>query len=87
MSKLITIFGCTGNQGGSVVKYILNDAELSKEYRIRGITRDTTKKSAQQLAKKGVELVTVCFTFVFLFPYVDYSVSSLRAVLTKHIAG
>ncbi|OAA75566.1 NAD(P)-binding domain protein [Akanthomyces lecanii RCEF 1005] len=58
MSKLITVFGCTGNQGGSVVKYILNDAELSKEYRIRGITRDTTKKSAQQLAKDGVELVT-----------------------------
>jgi uncharacterized protein YbjT (DUF2867 family) len=64
MSKLITVFGCTGNQGGSVVKYILQDKQLAKEYRIRGVTRDTTKKSAQDLAKQGVELVTVCFLFL-----------------------
>lgn len=57
MSKLITVFGATGNQGGSVIKYILEDATLSKEYKIRGITRDTTKHSAQELSKKGVEVV------------------------------
>lgn len=59
MSKLITVFGATGNQGGSVVEAILADAQLSKEFKIRGITRDTTKKSSQELAKRGVEVVTV----------------------------
>lgn len=61
MSKLITVFGATGNQGGSVIDAILADSELSKEFKIRGITRDTTKKSAQDLAKKGVEVVTVSY--------------------------
>lgn len=61
MSKLITVFGATGNQGGSVIKAILEDVQLSKEYRIRGITRDTSKKSAQDLAKLGVEVVLVFF--------------------------
>jgi hypothetical protein len=59
MPKLITVFGATGNQGGSVIEAILADPQLSKEFKIRGITRDTTKKSAQDLAKRGVEVVTV----------------------------
>lgn len=59
MSKLITIFGATGNQGGSVIKHILEDPQLSNEYKIRGITRDTSKKSAQDLVKQGVEVVSV----------------------------
>ncbi|KAJ6108190.1 hypothetical protein N7523_009513 [Penicillium sp. IBT 18751x] len=58
MSKLITVFGATGNQGGSVIDAILGDAQLSKEFKVRGITRDTTKKSAQDLAKRGVEVVS-----------------------------
>ncbi|KAJ5133778.1 hypothetical protein N7526_005143 [Penicillium atrosanguineum] len=58
MSKLITVFGATGNQGGSVIDAILADGQLSKEFKVRGITRDTTKKSAQDLAKRGVEVVT-----------------------------
>ncbi|KAH7009871.1 hypothetical protein EDB80DRAFT_573857 [Ilyonectria destructans] len=57
MSKLITVFGATGNQGGSVIKAILNDAILSKEFKIRAITRDVTKPSAQALAAKGIEVV------------------------------
>jgi uncharacterized protein YbjT (DUF2867 family) len=59
MSKLITVFGATGNQGGSVIDAILADAQLSKEFKIRGITRDTSKKSAQDLAKRGVDVVSV----------------------------
>ncbi|CAI7637241.1 unnamed protein product [Penicillium glandicola] len=58
MSKLITIFGATGNQGGSIIDAILADNQLSKEFKIRGITRDTTKKSAQELAKRGVDVVS-----------------------------
>ena len=56
-SKLITIFGATGNQGGSVVKSILAHPTLSKEYRVRAITRDPSKPNAQALAAKGVEPV------------------------------
>ncbi|KAF2844640.1 NmrA family transcriptional regulator [Plenodomus tracheiphilus IPT5] len=57
MSKLITIFGATGNQGGSVITSILADPVLSKEFKIRGITRDTSKPAAQALVAKGVEIV------------------------------
>ncbi|KAF7552045.1 hypothetical protein G7Z17_g4597 [Cylindrodendrum hubeiense] len=57
MSKLITVFGATGNQGGSVVRAILNDPALSREFRVRGITRDVSKPAAQALAAKGVEVV------------------------------
>lgn len=59
MSKLITVFGATGNQGGSVIKHILADSTLSKTFKIRGITRDTSKPAAQVLAKQGVELKSV----------------------------
>ena len=59
MSKLITVFGATGNQGGSVIKHILADSTLSKTFKIRGITRDTSKPAAQALAKQGVELKSV----------------------------
>jgi len=56
-SKLITVFGATGNQGGSVVKSILAHPTLSKQYKIRAITRDPSKPNAQALAAKGVEPV------------------------------
>jgi hypothetical protein len=59
MSKLITVFGATGNQGGSVIKHILADAQLSSEFKIRGITRDVKKPAAKALADRGVELTTV----------------------------
>lgn len=59
MSKVITVFGATGNQGGSVITHLLNDNQISKEFKIRGITRDTSKPAAQELAKKGVEVVVV----------------------------
>lgn len=59
MSKLITVFGATGNQGGSVVRAILNDPALSREFKVRGITRDVSKPAAQALAAKGVEVVAV----------------------------
>lgn len=59
MSKLITVFGATGNQGGSVIRHILADPQLSTEFKVRGVTRDTTKPAAQELAGKGVEVVSV----------------------------
>ncbi|KPM35294.1 hypothetical protein AK830_g11280 [Neonectria ditissima] len=58
MSKLITVFGATGIQGGSVIRAILNDATLSKEFKIRGVTRDTSKPAAKELKAKGVEVIS-----------------------------
>lgn len=59
MSKLITVFGATGNQGGSVIRTILADPELSKEFRIRAFTRDLSKPKAQALADQGIEMIQV----------------------------
>lgn len=57
MSKLLVVFGATGQQGGSIVNHVLNDPELSKQYKIRAITRDTTSESSKALAAKGCEVV------------------------------
>jgi uncharacterized protein YbjT (DUF2867 family) len=59
MSKIITVFGATGAQGGSVIKHLLADATLSQQFRIRGITRDISKPAARELEKKGVEMRVV----------------------------
>jgi uncharacterized protein YbjT (DUF2867 family) len=63
MSEIITVFGATGNQGGSVVDAILNDPALSSRFMIRAVTRDAFKPAAKELAAKdGVEVVTVRIT-------------------------
>src|SRR5580700_10143828 len=56
MSKIL-VFGATGQQGGSVVDYVMNDAELSEQYSIRAVTRDPSSLSAQNLQKKGIDVV------------------------------
>ncbi|KAJ6088374.1 hypothetical protein N7486_009635 [Penicillium sp. IBT 16267x] len=57
MPKLFTVFGATGNQGGSVIRTILADADPSKEFLLRAVTRDVNKKSSKALAAQGVEVV------------------------------
>ncbi len=59
MAKMITVFGATGQQGGSVIRTILEDETLSKEFKVRGISRDTSKPEAQALLKRGIELISV----------------------------
>ena len=72
MSKLLTVFGATGLQGGSVVHYVLQHPELSETYRLRGITRDVSKPAAHALREKGVEVVMVgTYFFVFFFRLLD----------------
>jgi uncharacterized protein YbjT (DUF2867 family) len=56
-SKLLVVFGATGNQGGSVIDAILRDPKTSSKFKLRGVTRDTSKPAAQRLADKGVEMV------------------------------
>lgn len=57
MSKILAIFGATGNQGGSLVDYVLVDPVLSKEYNIRAITRDASSPAAKVLQDRGIEVV------------------------------
>jgi uncharacterized protein YbjT (DUF2867 family) len=58
-SKIITVFGATGTQGGSVVDIFLSDPKLKDDWKVRGVTRDVTKPAAQKLAERGVEVVAV----------------------------
>jgi len=54
MSKLLTVVGATGNQGGSVITAALKEGT----WKIRGITRNVDSDSAKALTAKGVEMVT-----------------------------
>ncbi|KAI0187858.1 hypothetical protein EV127DRAFT_139178 [Xylaria flabelliformis] len=54
LKKIITVFGATGIQGGSVIDALLNDAE---SYIIRGVTRSPWSKSAKALAARGVSVI------------------------------
>ncbi|MCJ1478103.1 hypothetical protein MMC13_006778 [Lambiella insularis] len=57
MSKILTVFGATGTQGGSVVRAVSTHPQLAKEYKIRAVTRDVAKQAAQVLKKQGIEVV------------------------------
>jgi nucleoside-diphosphate-sugar epimerase len=53
-AKLIVVLGATGNQGGSVVKTLLNDPE----WKIRGISRNASSEASEKLKAQGVEMVS-----------------------------
>ena len=55
MSKLITVFGATGQQGNSVALALLADAG----YKVRALTRNPDGKGAKSLQEKGFEVVKV----------------------------
>ncbi|EGC37639.1 hypothetical protein DICPUDRAFT_76765 [Dictyostelium purpureum] len=52
MSKLISVFGGTGQQGGAVVKALLNDG-----FKVRTFTRNTESETAKKLKDCGVEVI------------------------------
>lgn len=52
MSNILAVFGATGQQGDSVINYVLNDPELSRKFQIRAITRTANSEKAKQLKKK-----------------------------------
>src|SRR5712675_1837947 len=54
MSEKLTVVvaGATGNQGGAVVKNL-----LERGHQVRAVTRDTESAKARELAKAGVKLV------------------------------
>jgi len=54
MSKpVVAVLGITGQQGSAVAHALLADGK----YKVRGLTRDVTKKASQDWVAKGVELV------------------------------
>ncbi|KAB5578572.1 NmrA-like family-domain-containing protein [Coniochaeta sp. 2T2.1] len=56
--KIITVFGATGGQGGSVADIFLNDAKLKSDWAVRAVTRDVTKESSKKLQSKGAEVIS-----------------------------
>lgn len=52
-TKLITILGATGNQGGSVANTFLD----TPGWKVRGVTRNASSDKAKALAARGVEVV------------------------------
>jgi len=58
MSIILTVFGATGAQGGSVIRAVLAHPTLSKVFKIRAITRDASKPAAQTLTQQGIEVIT-----------------------------
>ena len=53
--KIITVFGATGAQGGSLAKAILNDA--NSEFAVRAVTRNINSDKAKQLAQLGAQVM------------------------------
>ncbi|KAG8533538.1 uncharacterized protein KY384_001278 [Bacidia gigantensis] len=56
--KLLVVFGATGNQGGSIINFVMNDPFLCNQYQIRAVTRDVNKPKAIELRMRGFE---VCY--------------------------
>src|SRR5215475_14314806 len=50
--KWVLISGATGRQGGAVIRHM-----LKKGWNLRALTRDPNSKAAQELQRKGVEVV------------------------------
>ena len=53
MSKLVTIFGATGAQGGPVARALI----ARGGYRVRGVTRNPDSEKAKALKASGIEVV------------------------------
>ncbi|XP_019619300.1 PREDICTED: nmrA-like family domain-containing protein 1 [Branchiostoma belcheri] len=53
MAKLITVFGATGSQGGSVANALLED----QDFKVRAVTRNASSDKAKALQEKGAEVV------------------------------
>jgi saccharopine dehydrogenase-like NADP-dependent oxidoreductase len=53
--KIVTVYGATGAQGGSVARSLL--ANTSKAFAVRAITRNPSSDVAKSLAEAGAEVV------------------------------
>lgn len=91
MSNLLVVLGATGNQGGSVINSILGDATAKSMFKIRAITRDTTKPKAKALADRGAEVVAAdladkeSLARAFEGAYAVFSVTDYWAKMSKAV--
>jgi uncharacterized protein YbjT (DUF2867 family) len=53
--KIIAVVGATGAQGGGLARAILNDP--SGQFAVRALARDPNSEKAQELARRGAEVV------------------------------
>ena len=58
-SRIITVFGATGAQGGAVADTFLHDPKLKSVWTVRAVTRNTTSEAAKKLQSQGAEVVAV----------------------------
>ena len=54
---VLTVFGATGGQGGSVINTVLTHPVLAERFHIRGITRSIESDTSQRLTSQGVEMI------------------------------
>jgi uncharacterized protein YbjT (DUF2867 family) len=50
--KIVLVSGATGRQGGAVIRYL-----LPKGWKLRALTRNSSSTAAQDLARKGIEVM------------------------------
>ncbi|KAL4789011.1 NmrA family transcriptional regulator [Aspergillus venezuelensis] len=55
--KWLLVLGGTGQQGGSLIRHVLNTPHLSTQYRLRAATRDPSQPRARALQAQGVQVV------------------------------
>ena len=58
----VVVFGATGVQGGSVAKALLNDPRTAQQFKVKAVTRDPAKPSAQALLEQGADVVQASFS-------------------------
>jgi len=58
MAQVVAVAGATGKQGGSVVRYLLENGD---QFKIRALTRNVNSDKARELQAQGVEVVTADF--------------------------
>lgn len=51
--NIITVFGATGNQGGSVARSLVKNPA----FHVRGLTRNSDSDASKSLASMGIEMV------------------------------
>ncbi|KAI1495509.1 hypothetical protein F5X99DRAFT_422864 [Biscogniauxia marginata] len=73
--SISAVLGAPGQQGGSVINYVLNDPELSQKYKLRAITRDVNSEKAQQLEGKLTSSETALTGVYTIFAMTTPSVS------------
>jgi NmrA-like family len=85
-SKIVTIVGATGAQGGSIINALLKDPS----YKIRGLTRNPQGEAGKALAARGVEVVKAdindpaSLTAAFAGSYAVYAITDFFEPFAKY---